>query len=382
MINPPENLSGTDSTPITIQALNDGQVVINGEGKYIPVSLGYNNYFILQGFNAHNSSASVININRSNNNIVRRVVAWDAADANQAIFGIHNGNFNLLEDVAGFGIARKTFSSSQQGNYTTIRRAWGRWDGSHWVGPKMTYTLAYKNYNMLIENSIGTWAANQMQQNYKLRCHPGDPYQMCEKIFTNYAVDQPWAVFGRDGLTGDLNANSKILGSIAYVTKYDKFHPNQLFMLSKIFSVEYTNNAAFIEKEIYSDKLTFNIDSTAEKSTIHNLTGIGGKGVYISASISQGNIENGATTQSVSSIYTGLGGAQICYRYQNGTLTSEPLWPWPMNQRIIDAMKTAGRASVDVTATIEQLFGPIPPICKQARQATYVPPPLNLRITQ
>jgi hypothetical protein len=43
MIDPPDNLSGTSKNPITIRALNDGRTVINGEGKYVPVSLGYNN---------------------------------------------------------------------------------------------------------------------------------------------------------------------------------------------------------------------------------------------------------------------------------------------------------------------------------------------------
>jgi len=33
------------------------------------------------------------------------------------------------------------------------------------------------------------------------------------------------------------------------------------------------------------------------------------------------------------------GGASVLYRYENGKLTDKPLWPWPMNQRIIDAMK-------------------------------------------
>ena len=35
------------------------------------------------------------------------------------------------------------------------------------------------------------------------------------------------------------------------------------------------------------------------------------------------------------------------------------LWPRPMNQRIADAMKSAGYAPVEVTATVERLLGPI-----------------------
>jgi hypothetical protein len=35
-----------------------------------------------------------------------------------------------------------------------------------------------------------------------------------------------------------------------------------------------------------------------------------------------------------------------------------------MNERIIDAMKTAGKTPVDVTRTMEQIFGPIPRECR------------------
>src|SRR5215813_14245586 len=94
--------------------------------------------------------------------------AWDASEGNYDIFGIHHDEHNLLEDVAGWGIARKIFESSQGGNFTTIRRAWGRWEGSHIVGPKLVYALTYNNYDMLVENSIGTWSGEKMKQTYVL----------------------------------------------------------------------------------------------------------------------------------------------------------------------------------------------------------------------
>ena len=57
----------------------------------------------------------------------------------------------------------------------------------------------------------------------------------------------------------------------------------------------------------------------------------------------------------------------ICKRYVNGQFTNDPLWPWPMNQRIKDALVQSGRAPVDITATMEQLFGPIPSQCSKSR---------------
>ena len=64
-------------------------------------------------------------------------------------------------------------------------------------------------------------------------------------------------------------------------------------------------------------------------------------------------------------------GAAMCYRsikgvLQNGTggTTMQKLWPWPMNQRIIDTLTREKRPVIDVTATVEAMFGPIPAACK------------------
>ena len=205
MINPPKNLRGAASAPITIRALNDGKVTINGQSANQPVKLYYNDYFVLEGFNAHHSNGGVVRLSYSNRNIVRRVAAWDAGDGNTNIFGIHSSSsHNLLEDVAGWGIARKIFSASQGGNYTTIRRAWGRWEGSHVIGPKMTYTLAYNNYNMTCENCIGTWSGERMKQSYTLMDFDGKPWTgNGAGTYTDYGVNQPYGIFAHDRLDND-----------------------------------------------------------------------------------------------------------------------------------------------------------------------------------
>jgi hypothetical protein len=51
-----------------------------------------------------------------------------------------------------------------------------------------------------------------------------------------------------------------------------------------------------------------------------------------------------------------------------------------MNQRIKDALVQSGRASVDITATMEGLFGPIPQGCKTGSSNPQVTlTPRNLR---
>jgi hypothetical protein len=368
MINPPQNLSGTASAPITVRALNDGKVTINGQGSYTPVRLYKNHYFVLEGFNARDSKNSVVAIEGSSHNIVRRVAAWDATDNNNNIFGIHGGSHNLLEDVAGWGIARKTFSASQGGDHTTIRRAWGRWEGSHVVGPKMTYTLAYKNYNMTCENCIGTWSGERIKTNYKLLDYYGKPWTgKGAGTYADYEVDQPYGIFSNDGLGTDKNARSKLLGSIAYVRGSDRFAPGQVIFVTKVDSLEVANTVVYVEPRSHTSTKTFSLNKLASavgtNLIARNLTGIGGAGSYINPEWEKTSISGGSSTSSVDNVFSGKSGANICYRYKDRSLTTEPLWPWPMNQRIKDATIESGRASVDVTKTIESMFGPIPSVC-------------------
>jgi hypothetical protein len=371
MINPPQNLSGTASSPITVRALNDGKVTINGQGSLNPVLLSYNNYFVLEGFNAHHGKASVVQLSNSNHNIVRRIAAWDAADGNYNIFGVHSGSYNLLEDVAGWGVARKTFSASQGGNYLTIRRAWGRWEGSHVTGPKMTYTLAYNNYNMTCENCIGTWSGERMKESYTLLDYYGKPYiGRLGGTYSDYKVNSAYGIFGIDNLDkGDKNARTKLLGSIAYVRRSDRFAPAQAIFVTKMDSFEIANTIAYIEPGSYTSTKPFLLSNTegAVNLIAKNLTAIGGAASYIHSDWKKSSIAEGPSLSSVANVFTGTGGANICNRYKDRMLTTEPLWPWPMNQRIMNAMIESGRASVDVTKTIENMFGPIPARCKSTK---------------
>lgn len=382
MINPPQNKSGTSSARITVAALNDGKVRINGQGSYIPVRLSYNNYFVIEGINASDSAATVVTLSNSSNNIIRRVAAWDAADGNHTIFGIHYGSNNLLEDVAGWGIARKIYESSQGGNNTTIRRAWGRWEGSHVVGPKMTYTLAYNNYNMIVENALGTWSGERMKQTYVLLDYYGNPWTgNGAGTYTNYAVDQAYGIFGNDGFTGsDKNARTKLLGSLAYVRSNDRFHPAQAVFITKIDSIELAHTAAYIQPGTNTTKKPYALynlqTATSLNLLIRNSTAIGGAGSFYGTEWKKSALSEGASLSAVANAFTSTtSGANLCYRYQNGALTTQPLWPWPMNQRIIDATLQSGRTAVDVTATIESLLGTIPAACKSTNSNGTTPTP-------
>jgi hypothetical protein len=371
MINPPRGLSGKADLPITVRALNDGKATINGQDQNVPVRLQNNNYFVLEGFNAHNSASSVVTISNADHNIVRRVAGWDAADKNANIFAVNHADHNLLEDVAGWGVARKIFSSSQGGNSTTIRRAWGRWEGSHVVGPKMTYDLAYNNYDLLAENIIGTWNGERMTDSYDLRDYGGRTWQgRGQGHYSEGKVDQPYGIFSVGGFSnGDKNPRTRLLGSIAYVQSQDRFQPDQAIYITTLDAIQLSDIVAYLPGS-HADKAAFRLDGVkngvAANLVANALTGISGAGAKISPQWQTSQIFNGRGRESVPSIFADSKGANLCHRYRDGTLTDEPLWPWPMNDRILKATIDSGRAPVDVTKTIESMFGPIPSKCRHA----------------
>jgi hypothetical protein len=369
MIAPSSPVSGSPNSPITIRALHDGKALIDGQGKQWPIHLLHADWLVIEGVDACCSSGTVVGLSQSNHNVIRRVTAWDAAEGNEFIFGVHYGDYNLLEDVAGWGVARKIFSSSQKGNYTTIRRAWGRWEGSHVVGPKATYELAYNNHDMTVENAIGTWSGEKMKDTYVLLDYNGRPWSgRGEGTYTNSRVNQPDGVFVLG--VGEPNIHAKLLGSLAYVGGADMFQAERAIFTTKSSFATIRDCVVYIEPGANAKKNTFGLYGLlpADLSAV-NVTSFGGAGPAIGAGWQVTNSLQGSSPEGTyapgENIFNTKRGADLCRRYRDGILTNDPLWPWPMNQRIVDALVRSGRQPVDVTTTIERFFGKIPQECRE-----------------
>ena len=136
--------------------------------------------------------------------------------------------------------------------------------------------------------------------------------------------------------------------------------------------LEYKDNVEFLGSS-HSTRQTLslpNLDSARtgySPDTSHlltNNTSVGGITPSVGSDFTQTNNERATTVAGVSNIWNGAGstGARVCKRYKDGVLTSENLWPWPMNQRIKDATDFAGTA-YDVEAELEAIFGAIPAGC-------------------
>jgi hypothetical protein len=352
MLTPPQNLSGTATARITIRALNDGGALIDGLHIRTPFHLEENDYWTIEGINVANSSGDVVSIYAgADNNIIRRLVAWNAADRNTSVFGIHHNNGNLLEDIAGFGTARKVVQASFGSNNLTIRRAWAMWNKSTWNTPAMewpkeTYSIIYENYNNICENCLATIDIDQDSRTDFI-------YGL---LSTNWYPDSP-----------NKCSNSRYVGSIAYTTStQNTSFIAALYSSQGVDCVRFENVAVHLAgNESTANYYNFTA-GTPQWSVATKITEIGTGDSYVGSDWNVSNRETASSTTSASNVWNGAGsnGARICYQYRNGVLTNIPLWPWPMNQRIADALRTAGRTPVDVTAIMEQKFGRIPSECR------------------
>jgi hypothetical protein len=226
------------------------------------------------------------------------------------------------------------------------------WNASTNDAVKMTYTVGYKSFNAIYENVIGTWNGS--------------------------AAERAYGILTMDRLEGpDFCARSKYLGSIAYARNGDNLQGQGIWSNRWFDCMTLKDNVIFYDSNYASRRAVTldNMSNTASRTgytpgptqyqNFTNNTRIGGTQA-IGDEWSVTNYATGSTAGSVPNIWNGAGtnGARVCKRYVNGQLTNDPLWPWTMNQRIIDAMKAAGKTPVDVTKTMEAIFGPIPSECR------------------
>ena len=385
-------LSGTQGRPITVRALHEGAVTIDGQFRRIPVRFRNNSWWVIEGINVKNGTGEVIALQMgSNDNVFRRIVAWDAAiDGNTNVVGVHGSLRNLFEDVAMFGTARKIFSGSQGGNFLTCRRCWMRWEGStHSVGG--ITTVSYNSEHYTCESCLLTYSGESMPESYTS--------SFSGRSRRDYELDAAAGYQMQDGASPVGCKSVSWLGSITYIRSGDRttlpgsgilstFYRliDCVTVVDSIFAI-HPRNGKFSSHRGIDAAGAANVASVSFKNVTtlagrENLFGDNQTRINVVASTSKDLTENIPTVFSGgANPWTGAIGAQVCKQYKDGALTATPLWPWPMNDRIRVATRAAGaysgpcpgcdggrhrRIETDVTVDIEKVFGAIPPACKRS----------------
>jgi hypothetical protein len=404
LIDPGRNapgLSGTNGNPITIRALNDGAVMLDGQFTRQAVYFNANSWWVLEGFNArHGNAAGVIYLsNGSSHNVMRRFVAWDATiDANNGVILHSRGSsYNLYEDCAAFGTARKIAGAGQTSVGNTYRRCWFRWEGNTWGSP-LAVTMTYNSTFPTFENVLLTWSGESMPQTYT-NVQPAIP-------MTNYNPFAPGGILTVDRIdtTPPKHANINLRGSIVYTKATDRIPttaiggaPGRVFPRLWVFgssSITIEHVVSVMDpvhprfNDLFGIALTrkpqnclvkgANCEDPVVNNIATNITSIRGtQGDMFHTDWTVTNDSAGTSLAAVPSPWTATGtGANICFRWGTNT----PLWPWPMNERIKAATAMAGsysgpcptcvggrvaRTETDVTADIARLLGPIPQACRR-----------------
>ena len=376
-IDPPDTLAGTSTNRITVKATNDGQVTIDGQFARPALSLGAGNtYFTIEGINAHSGEGITVYLSGPNA-ILKRIVAWDAANTTTAEMVARSTRGPcLVEDSAFFGRGRKMLTFAQGGDGCTARRVWGMWmaDTQHVSMPNNTLEIGYNSTNITFENTIATW--------------------------NTLAGEGPQSPIGTlDVFYGDSDpsriTNSKILGSIQYALNGYTFSPPRHIAATRMGEFEFKHNVAYFGSN-FTTKYAYYLLNPGMGGVATNLRIVDSVAVgprsplnLFESDWTVTNLRQGTTVANAiapaTSIFDVVPG--ICYQYIDRTLTNRPLWPWPMDQRIKDARIAAGNAPISsdgtVTKVIEDMFGPIPSQCKTTGGGgtTVSPnPPTNLRV--
>ncbi len=358
-----QGLHGSASSPITIRAEHDGKAIIDAGGGANAVYIASSSYVVLEEIVARNTSSDVIFLTNCDHITLRRVTAYNAGSRNWHVFDIEKGSSNILvEDCAGWGRGRYIFVAYQN---VTFRRTWARWttQSDFSPAPRSCYSV-YGTSNAILENAI---------------CFNDLPDQSSTDYFTAM-----WET--SDGPATD---NTKYLG-VMFFNNWEGLWVNESAgENTQIVNSYFENTRAqgnFTTDKDHGDGLTWqtpNGGSITTSTFVNNEVGYDRRdgSPTISNSVflkndtaingDQGHSyldfwQNGSIGTNVSSTdkqvdpgydvtkygrgaylfvppnsplkHAGQGGsdigANIIYRYQDGVLTNQPLWPWPMEDRI------------------------------------------------
>jgi len=357
-------VNGTSGSPITVEAINDGGATIDGQDARQPLFFTNCDYWVITGINFKRSNEEVAVLTTgADNNTFQRVIFYNGnSSGNYVTVSVRNGaTGNLFEDFASFGTGREALQYYNGSGTLNLRRGFMQYSYSTNSNPKSTFFPSYDAKNLVADNLILT----QNQQ-------PGANTSQCEGMISHRYTD--------DGGTGEAirKVNVEMYGTVAYLPTGESYCSTLFVGLSKIGDFHFTDLAVVVPTGQTKQAVQLQNCKTAETGgsdcaapdlSITNASLIGGTGDSISAHWTQTNVDSASSVTGIYSggnslyINDGTTGATICYRYQNGTLTATPLWPWPMNQRIIDAMTDAGLTSVSVDAAIGAIFGDAPGQC-------------------
>ena len=373
-------VSGTAGKPITIKAAGDGKVTIDGQSGMTPLTIhgsstSHIHNVTIEGLVLRNSSGHVVDIAYTDYITLRRVSAYGADyNSNSHVFSLVWSTHSLLEDCAASGYGRAMYDIYES-DYTTLRRCWGRWTGHSYTGGDTGGLVQiYGTSNSIVENFIGTklasWAGpvdgigpwanyynsganyNSFYGNVIIGINTVAFYDSSSKynirgnrFRDDVSINTP-SGFQQEGdddlqITNMTIVNATHAGVTiqrnSYAPKKADFVMRGLLKNSSLFiakiGIVVNDNASQPHSFLHTSNNFYNVGTAyyrtspgageASVNPNYNTPGYG-NGAYLMVPPALRKIGEGGADL----------GAEVLYRYRDGVLTSEPLWPWPMESRI------------------------------------------------
>ena len=373
------NVSGTQASLITIKAENDGRAIIDGQANKMPCRINgtptnHLHDIVVEGIVCKNSNEDVIYIRDADRITLNRVSAYNAANGNFNAFSLWRTTNVTLTDCAASGNARKQYNILSS-NYTKVQRCWGRWvsEGSGYGG--YTGISIYSSNYSLIENCVLSAVSGNSTKAIAITGQYGttaNHNELYGNVFYKYGLET--VLISSDKRRTELNKlvnNVGIDNVYGIIQRSDADLEVQRLTLvnsqvsnNRAFSVDedlsYTKDSDFaIKVDVRNSVFVnhsqgFNVVNNGGHLTgftndynnlykitnpYNNLAHPGPNEISINPGFDTATYGKGAYLI-VPAALKGKGGngtnigAEVLYRYQNGVLTSTPLWPWPMEQRI------------------------------------------------
>jgi hypothetical protein len=366
--------SGTESSPITIKALNDGQAIIDGENSRTPIQVYHHDYIILEGLRAQNSDETVISISGTGH-VLRRVSAYNAnPNSNSHIFTISMASNILVEDCAASGTGRNCFLTWRSDN-VILRRCWGKWVQHTYAGPR-DWSQIYGGSNCLYENCVG-YLNPESSDNYLEAClsivdsyaeYPADDNTIYGCVFADGPQDTYYGALANVVSSVVVQLKRNHFKDVVNINCHKNFalnndidcQVNHMTCIDGDYSFQVIQKSGYVAHTTLKNSVLASSKSgsygiykgsgaslTHEYNDIYNhatqfsgttkhpteleinpgySTAKYGRGAYLMrAPALKGRGENGADM-----------GAEVLYQYENGALTDKRLWPWPMEDRIFE----------------------------------------------
>lgn len=352
----PNVRAGQPGKPITIKAQNDGQAIIDGEFTRDVIRIGDwtpRDWFVIEGLVARNALLHVIHIDKGTHNVLRRISAYNASvDDNSAVIAVQypEAQYNLIEDCVAAGTGRKMIYT-YGGQHNTFRRcfaAWLRWDGRKFCEqqwPNGSNLQFYGGSYNLIENGIAFGGVPKWNVSMGNQGNLADPTVQGNQILGTISL-----LAGRDWTGQPMNYGTR--PACDDPTKTPVFANLEEWPYFRIGFVADRQDNTTVSDNVFRDIFSYGNYSEGMGYYASAFTSPGGGFIIdhatITGNLGLAHIEgpsvnigqqsmprfDGITNSLIGGTQYQEEGARLLNRYVDGVLTNEPLWPWPMEERI------------------------------------------------